>query len=89
MRGTEWVPLPQVKSRTSVSNGRQSQEHMNICAWKARALGVGELGLWLPERLVADVLFSSVGGSSLRRRLEAEAQPQRHPLFGSRDPGAQ
>lgn len=86
-RGIERVPPPQVRCQTSVISLRQSREGTRICAWKARALRVGDC--WACGSLRADMLFSPVGGSFLRRGLETETQPQRHPLFGSRDPGAQ
>lgn len=42
MKEMEWMPLPQVRSRASTAYPRQSQEHIPVCAPKARALGVGE-----------------------------------------------
>lgn len=42
MKEMEWMPLPQVRSRASTAYPRQSQEHIPVCALKARALGVGE-----------------------------------------------
>lgn len=85
--GQSWVPLPQVRSKTSISSLRQSWEHSHVCIWKARAIGVEDS--WACGSLTADMLFSLKGGPSFRRGLETETQPQRHPLFGSRDPGAQ
>lgn len=80
----------EVRSRTSISCPRQGQEHMPIVPGKPGPwVGGSWLGRRVPWRRVANVLPSATGGSPLRRRLETETQPQRHPLPGSCDPGAQ
>lgn len=88
IRGTERMPLPQVRSEPPALGGARGT---CLSAQKPESQGPwwgGDLGHGSP-RLVVDVLFSSVGGSPRRKRLETETQPQCHPFSGSCDPGAQ